>query len=92
MSKAGFLIYKCRKCSKEVRSIHVPDIGLAVGHIASGLKLPFIWGGAQPELTDVHICDDGSRGVTDLIGGEEDKEEVVQPEKPEKGKEGKGGK
>lgn len=80
--KGGFLIYKCRKCGAEVKNTHVPDVQLALILIINGDKLPAKWGGNET-LHGIHTCNafyvnlDKRNfpvyGVTDLIGGEEDK-------------------
>lgn len=67
--KQGFLVYKCRKCGNIVKNTHVPDVDTAIILIVSGNTLPEKWGGTA-RIIDIHSCEDGSIGVSDLIGGE----------------------
>lgn len=71
----GALVYLCRRCKKEDRSLHVPDAMSAAICLANGYALPKEWGGPTPRLTDVHNCKDGHLGITDLIGVENDKKQ-----------------
>lgn len=70
---SGFLVYKCRKCGKEIKSVHVPDGAIALSVIMFDNPTPKSWGVMVAGKTDVHSCGDGSLGVGDLIGFEKDK-------------------
>jgi hypothetical protein len=71
--KGGVLLYKCRRCGVESERFGVPDLLVALSSIASG-KWPSEWCGFNPETTNLHVCGDGRYGISDLIGGDEDKE------------------
>lgn len=73
MNKGGFLIYKCRRCGKLNKNIHVPDGLIAISHLLVNGNLHGLWGGAIASLKDICSCNDGNIGVTDLIGCEFDK-------------------
>ena len=73
MSKDGFLVYKCRRCGELVRNTHTPDVDMAVILVVTGSEIPKDWGGVTPKTIGLHTCKDSNIGVTDLIGGEEDK-------------------
>lgn len=72
MSKGGLLIYKCRKCGELSKIIHVPNVLKALSYINAGIKMPENWGPIQASIHDIHGCKDGTIGISDLIGGEED--------------------
>ena len=64
------LIYKCRRCGKLCNSCSVPDGIMALVKIVNGLPTPKEWGAQAPGLVNIHNCDDGELGVSDLIGAE----------------------
>lgn len=64
----GKLLYKCRSCGHMDDSTGVPNVLLALTDITNGRELPEEWG-SNRTLTDLHACEDGTWGVTDLIGG-----------------------
>lgn len=72
--KPGFLIYKCRRCNQEQKSLHVPNVLIALSRICSGSDLSKQWGPHIVRLNEIHACSDGGYGVTDLISGEEDRQ------------------
>lgn len=75
MNTGGTLIYKCRRCFSEDRSVHVPDILRALVLISAGRSCPEPWGPLSPRMTTIHLCKESTPqiiGIADLIGGEED--------------------
>jgi hypothetical protein len=68
----GLLVYRCRRCGRLDRSIHVPDLIKALVCLSSEFSLPDDWGPMKPNLTGLHHCPGGWLGVTDLIGGRPD--------------------
>lgn len=76
MADGGVLIYKCRLCGQEDRSVHVPNTLTAICCIINGTPFPRAWGGSPLSLTSVHAtCQAGTWGVTDLVGAIDDKKE-----------------
>jgi hypothetical protein len=71
--KGGLIVYKCRRCGKENKSLHVPDATLALITLIHGWEFPKEWGCMIPALFDICHCDDGNMGVSDLIGVDLDK-------------------
>ena len=71
----GFLKYKCRRCGEIKGSAHVPNCLLALSSINAKGITPREWG-MQMGITDIHNCNDGNLGISDLIGVVLDKKEV----------------
>lgn len=69
--KPGTLLYKCRLCGRIDISTHTPDISSSIIAIMLKTKHPFT--GIPVDEWSTHHCSDGSTGVSDLIGGCEDK-------------------
>lgn len=72
--KGGFLKYKCRRCGEIEGSVHVPCCLVALSNINTNGKTPREWG-MQIGITDIHSCNDGNLGISDLIGAVLDKGE-----------------
>jgi hypothetical protein len=72
MRNSGILVYKCRRCGDLDKYIHVPDIPIALICCEMGQEFPWTGGVGVPKLTDIHNCEDGGFGVSDLMGGEKD--------------------
>jgi len=69
ITKGGLLEYKCRRCGKIDKSIHVPSVLQVLISVMNDYKLPKKWFGIPVTKTSIHQCDDEGAGVTDLIGG-----------------------
>lgn len=77
MFKPGLLEYKCRRCGEISSSIHAPDVNMALLAIMNDWDINKLgWTGMMVHKTEPHHCKDGGFGVSDLIGGVEDKEET----------------
>jgi len=72
--KGGTLEYKCRNCNKIDDSTHVPDIYRVLICLAHNIKLEPELNLANIGMTNIHLCDNGEIGITDLIGGRIDYE------------------
>lgn len=72
--KGGFLEYKCRRCGKVVKNVHVPDALIALCNLEVEGVTPKIWG-MQMRMTEIHHCADGNLGMSDLIGAVFDQKE-----------------
>lgn len=72
MDNPGVLVYKCRRCGEIEKSIHVPDVNMAVILIVLGSDMPKDWGHLSPKMTSIHNCRDGDIGICDFVGGEKD--------------------
>ena len=70
MAKTAKFEYKCRRCSEiDVNPCTSEDNArLMLLCILSDRKMPLHIIGRQPEQKGVHVCNDGGRGVSDLIG------------------------
>ena len=73
-ARGGLLIYKCRRCGKETRIIHVPSAIVALTTIMSDGHTPKTWGMIAGS-SEICNCKDGNLGMADLIGVQLDKEE-----------------
>jgi hypothetical protein len=75
MSKGGEVRYKCRQCGEEYTSCHAPDVAHALQcAVFDFMVQPTSWGGLTVHAVDVHQCRTGVWGVSDIIGGIEDKQ------------------
>jgi hypothetical protein len=76
-TRGGAMVYRCRLCGIEDRSIHSPSIEttarslLAAGK-ATGVEYP-----AVTRMTRLHGCGDGRQGIADLVGFEPDAEDTT---------------
>ncbi|MCL2110241.1 hypothetical protein FWH30_01515 [Microgenomates group bacterium] len=67
--KKGWLVYRCRRCGKEVKVA-------AVNHLPSALRAVCVKGslytanGKEEFASRPHTCADKNVGVMDIIGGE----------------------
>lgn len=74
--KGGYVIEKCRLCGKVIDSTtHVPNIYAYLRFVTKGTPAPDD-GGLPAYSMSCHACEDGSLGVTDVVGFKPDKEEV----------------
>lgn len=74
LKEAGYIVYKCRLCGKEVEDLHAPD-GL-IFLIAATLDMQNNKFGRTingRDMFTLHWHEDGSIGVADLIGFRPDK-------------------
>lgn len=62
--RSGFLVYKCRKCGKLLKHIHVPNGMKQVCDAVSKKD--------STSLLSVCNCKGGDFGIADLIGFKED--------------------
>lgn len=70
----GYLLYKCRRCGKIVKNVHVPNITIClVQFTVSGKCTAWPMSGTIYPI-GFHHCNNGHVGITDIIGGEYDKE------------------
>lgn len=70
----GCLVYKCRRCGEEWREQRVPDVVPSLVNVLTQQKdLSSIAATPKP-LLFVHSCNDGNKGVSEIIGGEFEKE------------------
>jgi len=69
ITKPGLLQYKCRRCGKIDKSTHVPNVLQVLISVMNDYELPKEWFGIPVTKTDIHHCEDGGAGVSDLIGG-----------------------
>jgi hypothetical protein len=65
----GWLRYRCRLCGEEYQNVHVPDVTRAVSAIVYDFPNPWPLSAGLPQLIETHYHEDGSYGVSDLIGG-----------------------
>lgn len=64
----GILIYRCRACGKLDNSTHAPDLMTVIVSIMTGeAGKPFA--GVPVDKWSIHSCEDGTLGVSDLVGG-----------------------
>lgn len=68
----GRLLYRCRLCGQTEESWGVPDLSIALSCIATDCPTPPKWG-LTPKLQGVHFCGNGRLGITDLLGGVEER-------------------
>lgn len=64
MTKAGFLVYKCRTCDEIFHDLHAPDIWTVLNNILYGKENP----NTERGMTITHGCSVKLNGVADLIG------------------------
>jgi hypothetical protein len=69
ISKPGLIEYKCRRCGKIDTSIHVPSVLQVLISVMNDYELPKKWFGVPVTKTNIHHCENGGAGVSDLIGG-----------------------
>lgn len=69
MVKPGYLVYKCRKCEREIANMHVPQALIAMLSVTSNVP-------ATPKIDEkiTHYCEDGVLGICDLVGAIETEE------------------
>jgi len=75
MNKPGILFYKCRRCNGISDSLHTPNVLQTLIFTMNDIDLPEQWAGIPVDKTDIHNCEDGGIGISDLIGGKIDEEE-----------------
>lgn len=66
----GKIFYKCRRCGEVYYDTHTPQLVPSIAFAIGGFKEEEF----HVDLVSVHSCKDGNIGVSDLIGGEFDKE------------------
>jgi hypothetical protein len=86
----GFIEFKCKRCGQIEKNLWTPDIELTLCHIMYGTPLPPQWIGTPVSRFSLHCCPDGGIGVSEVLGGNEEKtkppERVLQKERYERGK------
>ena len=78
MSEGGVIRYRCRMCGVEFDGVHTPDLFGSLVFASIGLDMNTKVNDqamAPDTLFEEHTCGDGRRGVADMIGGLEDREE-----------------
>ena len=74
MRDPGKILFRCRLCGEVYNPCHVPDWHTAISYAATGREQDHeLYQRPQtPELFHIHFCDDGRRGLADLVGAQPD--------------------